>query len=94
MLGGKAGQAQVSERTLLPPVTLYDVTCSLAAKKVSYSERRVPLCCGIALGEAGYGRRVKMVVMVVRKNYGIDGRQPVKVHRWWHPPPRSGELYR
>jgi hypothetical protein len=77
-----AGYAEAQCLTRFHPVAFAHVGCPACAYEISDAEGRVPDNCRVAIGQAGDGRRVEMVIVVMRKANQIDRRQLIKVDGW------------
>jgi len=92
VLRGHAGELELSDRTILPPVTLVYISCSASFEKCAESEWSVPRYCWITLGKPRDGCRIKMIVMVVGQNDHVDWRKAIEIDCRLNPASRTNEL--
>ena len=75
MLRWSAARRYRSHVTLLPPVKLCYMSCALAFQKVAYAKGGYPFRVWKSGSEATHGLLIEVIVMVVRDEDGVNGRE-------------------
>ena len=92
MLRRNASQLELSERALLPPVEFPDLASSTLLEEGSHSKRSVPHSGGIAPCDAGDGRGVEVIVVVVGLYDHVDRWKSIELDGCRYPSFRANEL--
>src|SRR3982751_269631 len=92
MLRGYAGEMERAGISFLPPVALDDVACSPLPEKGANPQWSEPDNGRISRANPGNRACVEMIVVVVREDYDIDGRQRIEIDGGRNPSLRTSEL--
>src|SRR2546423_3230768 len=86
VLGGNAGESQVCDRAVLPPIPFCYFSGASPPQECTEPKWSEPRDGRVPTGKMRNGCRIEMVIMVVRKYDDIDGRQTIELNTCRHPP--------
>lgn len=94
MLRRSAPCRYCAQAARLPPVHLDDMSCAPLFQKITDAKRYDPLCERKSGNKMTHGLVIEVIVMIVRDENCVDGRERVEGHAGRRVSPGSGKLNR